>query len=148
VGECGEVRDAHLGEANIGLDEVITGGNAAVLDEVMSPDLVWHGGSFGEIRGLEEFKRFIGQFLTAFPDLGAETADLITAGDKVVTRLTVRGTHTGELMGIPASGKEATWTDINIYRVADGQIAEEWFCGDYLGMMQQIGAIPSSARVD
>jgi hypothetical protein len=42
----------------------------------------------------------------------------------------------------------ATWTDINIYRVADGQIAEEWFCGDYLGMMQQIGAIPSSARVD
>ena len=45
-------------------------------------------------------------------------------------------------MGIPASGTTATWTDVNIYRVAGGKIVEEWFCGDYLGMMQQIGAVP------
>ena len=125
------------------LDEVITQGNAAVMDEVMSQDLAWHGGSFGEIRGLDSFKGFIGQFLEAFPDLRADVEDVISAGDKVVTRLTVRGTQTGELMGHPASGAEATWTDVNIYRVADGKIAEEWFCGDYLGMMQQIGAIPA-----
>jgi steroid delta-isomerase-like uncharacterized protein len=125
------------------LDEVIGKGHADVLDEVMSQELVWHGGSFGEIRGLDDFKKFIGQFLVAFPDLRVTVHDVIGVDDKVATRLTVRGTHDGELMGIPASGKDATWTDINIYRVADGKIVEEWFCGDYLGMMQQIGAVPA-----
>jgi steroid delta-isomerase-like uncharacterized protein len=125
------------------LDEVIGKGNADVLDEVMSQELVWHGGSFGEIRGLDDFKQFIGQFLVAFPDLRVAVDDVIGVDDKVAARLTVRGTHDGELMGIPASGKDATWTDINIYRVADGKIVEEWFCGDYLGMMQQIGAVPA-----
>jgi predicted ester cyclase len=94
----------------------------------------------------DEFKQFIGQFLGAFPDLGLTVDDVIAAGDKVVTRLTVRGTHSGDLMGIPASGTEATWTDVNVYRVAGGKIVEEWFCGDYLGMMQQIGAIPAPTR--
>jgi steroid delta-isomerase-like uncharacterized protein len=125
------------------LDEVIGKGNADVLDEVMSQELVWHGGSFGEIRGLDDFQQFIGQFLVAFPDLRVAVDDVIGVDDKVAARLTVRGTHDGELMGIPASGKDATWTDINIYRVADGKIVEEWFCGDYLGMMQQIGAVPA-----
>jgi steroid delta-isomerase-like uncharacterized protein len=128
------------------LDEVITAGNADALPELMAEDVAWHGGSFGEIRSLDEFKEFIGQFLAAFPDLSVTVDDVIAAGDKVVTRLTVRGTHSGDLMGIPASGAEATWTDVNIYRVAGGKIAEEWFCGDYLGMMQQIGAIPAATR--
>lgn len=128
------------------LDEVITAGNAGALPELMAKDVAWHGGSFGEIRSLDEFTQFIGQFLAAFPDLAVTVDDVIARADKVVTRLTVRGTHSGELMGIPASGTEATWTDVNIYRVADGKIVEEWFSGDYLGMMQQIGAIPAPAR--
>jgi steroid delta-isomerase-like uncharacterized protein len=127
------------------LDEVITQGNADALNELMAQDVVWHGGSFGEIRGLNEFTRFIGQFLSAFPDLRVSVEDVIGADDRVAARLTVHGTQSGDLMGIPASGREATWTDVNIYRVADGKIVEEWFCGDYLGMMQQIGAIPSPA---
>jgi steroid delta-isomerase-like uncharacterized protein len=130
------------------LDEVITEGNTAALDELMSEDLVWHGGSFGEIRGLDEFKQFIGQFIAAFPDLRVAVDDIISEADRVVTRLTVRGTHQGDLMGIAASGKQATWTDVNIYRVANGKIAEEWFCGDYLGMLQQIGAVPALAAAD
>lgn len=130
------------------LDEVITEGNATVLDEVMAEELVWHGGSFGETRGLDQFKQFIGQFLEAFPDLRVAVEDVIGAGDKVATRLTVHGTQTGELMGIAPSGKQATWTDINVYRVAEGKIVEEWFCGDYLGMLQQIGAIPAFAKAD
>jgi steroid delta-isomerase-like uncharacterized protein len=130
------------------LDQVITEGRGDVIDEVMADDLSWHGGSFGEIRGLADFKQFIGQFLAAFPDLAVTVEDVIADGDKVVTRLGVSGSHTGDLMGIPASGRNAAWTDINIYRVAGGKIAEEWFCGDYLGMMQQIGAIPTPARAD
>jgi steroid delta-isomerase-like uncharacterized protein len=129
------------------LDEVITAGNADALPELMAEDVVWHGGSFGEIRSLAEFKQFIGQFLGAFPDLRVTVDDVIGAGDKVVTRLTVRGTHSGDLMGIPASGTKATWTDVNIYRIAGGKIVEEWFCGDYLGMMQQIGAVPEIGAV-
>ncbi len=125
------------------LDEVISQGKAEVLAEVMDQDLVWHGGSFGELRGLEQFQQLIGQFFTAFPDLRANVDDIIAADDKVVVRLTASGTHQGELMGIPPTGRRATWMDINIYRVADGKIVEEWFCGDYLGMMQQIGGIPA-----
>jgi steroid delta-isomerase-like uncharacterized protein len=127
------------------LDEVLTQGKATTLDEVMSEELVWHGGSFGELRGLDEFKQFIGQFLAAFADLQVAVDDVISADDKVAARLSVHGTHTGDLMGIAATGSEATWTDINIYRVDDGKIVEEWFCGDYLGMLQQIGAVSALA---
>jgi predicted ester cyclase len=124
------------------LDEVISNGKAEVLDEVMDTDLAWHGGSFGELRGLDQFKQLIEQFFVAFPDLHADVDDVLVSGDKVVVRLTASGTQTGELMGIPASGKHVTWTDILIYRVAGGKIVEEWFSGDYLGLMQQIGAMP------
>lgn len=126
------------------LDEVLIG--KTQVDEVVDQELVWHGGSFGELRGLDQFKQLIGQFLTAFPDLRATVDDVMTSDDKVVARLTVTGTHQGDLMGIPATGKRATWTDINIYRVAGGKIVEEWFCGDYLGMMQQIGAVPAMGQ--
>ena len=125
------------------LDEVITDGNADALPEVMAEDVAWHGGSFGEIRSLDEFTQFIGQFLAAFPDLAVTVDDVIAAGEKVVTRLTVRGTHSGELMGIPPTGRTATVTGITILRLASGKLAELWQDWDRLGMLQQLGVIPA-----
>ncbi len=66
----------------------------------------------------------------------------IAEGDRIVKRWTVTGTHQGELMGLPASGKQATWTGMTIYRFVEGEIMESWWAYDALGMMQQITASP------
>lgn len=79
---------------------------------------------------------------TAFPDFRVETDELIEAGDKVVSRWTVTGTHKGEYMGIPATGKRVNVTGMTLQRFEDGKIAEDWWAYDLLGFMQQVGAIP------
>ncbi len=71
--------------------------------------------------------------------------DVIASGDQVVTRWTARGTHQGELQGIPPTGKQVTVTGMTLARIENGQIVEEWNNFDQLGMMQQIGAIPAAA---
>ena len=83
-------------------------------------------------------------FLTAFPDTKVSVEDIIAVGDKVVTRWKIRGTHSGELQGIAPTGKEVTITGIIITRVDNGKAVEEWEAFDQLGLMQQLGAIPSN----
>jgi steroid delta-isomerase-like uncharacterized protein len=82
--------------------------------------------------------------LTAFPDLDRRIDDLIATDDKVVVRWSAKGTHTGDFNGIPASGRVATSSGITIFRIADGRIVEEWSESDMLGLLQQVGAIPSA----
>ena len=67
---------------------------------------------------------------------------MIAEGDKVAVRFTARGTHKGEFLGIPPTGKQVAWAGINIYRVASGKIAETWQLSDGLGLMQQLGVVP------
>jgi predicted ester cyclase len=85
-------------------------------------------------------------FFTAFPDTHYTLEDLIAEGDKVVWRYTFRGTHRGDFMGIPATGKVVTGTSIVISRIAGGKCVEEWGSSDLLGLMQQLGAIPQMAQ--
>jgi predicted ester cyclase len=80
-------------------------------------------------------------FRNAFPDFRAVIHDLIAEDDKVVTRKTFDGTHEGELLGIPPTGKEVTIELIDILRVADGEITDHWNVVDQLGLMQQLGVI-------
>jgi steroid delta-isomerase-like uncharacterized protein len=80
-------------------------------------------------------------FRNAFPDFRAVIHDLIAEDDKVVTRKTFDGTHEGELLGIPPTGKEVTIELIDILRVADGKITDHWSVVDQLGLMQQLGVI-------
>ena len=82
----------------------------------------------------------------AFPDLRMTADQSIAEGDYVATRWTGRGTHKGELFGIPATGKEATVTGISIDRWADGKIVESWTNWDTLGLLQQIGAVPAAMQ--
>jgi steroid delta-isomerase-like uncharacterized protein len=79
--------------------------------------------------------------LYCFPDLHITTNDLIAEGDNVTKVWTVNCTHNGELMGIPATGKQIEVKGIEVLRVADGKIAENWVSMDNLGMMQQLGVI-------
>jgi predicted ester cyclase len=81
-------------------------------------------------------------FFTAFPDIHFVAEDCIAKGDLVVQRLTSKGTHKGEFMGIPPTGKSLTVTAIEIFRIAEDKIVEQWVEADYLGLMQQLGVIP------
>ncbi len=74
----------------------------------------------------------------AFPDLRVEIDDVVADGDRVALRLTIRGTHQGEFVGIPATGRQVSYISHEFYRVADGLIAEEWICSDTGTLFQQI----------
>jgi steroid delta-isomerase-like uncharacterized protein len=87
----------------------------------------------------------IGAFLAGFPDAHFTIEDQIEEGDLVVTRWTARGTHTGNLFGIPATGKSIAMPGISIYRITNGKMVEAWVQYDQLGMMQQLGLVPTAA---
>ena len=124
------------------MEEVFSQGNLAVADEIIAPDFIDHDPSPGQEPGLAGLKGLVGMLRTAFPDMRATVEDLIAEGDKVVGRITTRGTHKGEFAGIAPTGKQVTVKEIHIIRIADGKAVEHWGIEDSLGMMQQLGAIP------
>jgi len=87
-------------------------------------------------------KEFLAPFNKAFPDLTRDIVDLVAEGDKVAVSINVTGTYKGEFQGIPASGKQVSFTAMDILTIVDGKITEEWATADIMGLMQQIGAIP------
>lgn len=89
------------------------------------------------------WKGYAGQFLTGFPDLQMELHDLVTTDDRIVLRVTYRGTHLGEFQGVPPTGKPITLTAIGMFDMADGRVMKNWAEMDVLGLMQQIGAVPT-----
>jgi len=95
----------------------------------------------------EGLKQSLVALKTAFPDLRYTIEDAIVCGDQIVHRLSATGTMTGEFMGIPATGKKATWTEIHIGKGVDGRLTEHWGLVDQLGMLVQLGVVPSPARV-
>jgi steroid delta-isomerase-like uncharacterized protein len=120
-------------------------GDMAAADAYYAPDVVLHDAPPGTPPGIEGVKQGIVAFRAALPDLHIEMDDVIAEGDKVVCRYTIRGTHKGELMGIPASGKRVALEGIVIVRFQDGKLAEIWGVSDTLRLMQQVGAIPAPA---
>ena len=122
-------------------------GNMAALEELYAaPNYVWHGTGVFRDMDLAGSKQLWAAWWTAFPDLHYTVEDLIAEGDKVVARQTFRGTHQGEIMGVPATGKVVTWTAIIISRFAGGKFVDDWENLDLLGLMQQLGAIPQMAQ--
>jgi predicted ester cyclase len=119
----------------------IQGGNSAVVDELFVTDYVNHSIPPGQPQGLAGQKQFIATFRTAFPDVQFTIEDMIAEGDKAVGRVTFRGTHTGELGGIQPTGKKVIVEGIDIIRFANGKAVENWYSGDMLGLMQQLGVI-------
>jgi steroid delta-isomerase-like uncharacterized protein len=125
------------------IEEVWNKGNLALIDELFTPDHINHSPSAGQMAGPEGLKQLIASFRNAAPDLHFTIDDMIAEGDRVVTRWTARGTHAGELMGVPPTGKQITVTAIVIDRFAGGKFAEHWAGRDDLGLYQQLGLIPS-----
>jgi steroid delta-isomerase-like uncharacterized protein len=123
-------------------NEEMDKGNWAILDELLAADYVYHMPGRPKPMTREETEQFMREVRAAFPDGRVTIEDMIAEGDKVVTRYTSCGTHKGEFMGIPATGKEVAFTSILISRIAKGKIAEDWEELDTLGFMVQLGAVP------
>jgi predicted ester cyclase len=95
----------------------------------------------------EGFKQFAMAYRAAFPDLHYTVEDAFEAGDKVVHRLTGSGTMKGDFLGMSATGRRATWSEIHIGRVADGRLIEHWGLVDQLGLFVQLGIVPAPGQV-
>src|SRR5688500_2445671 len=115
----------------------------SAFDTYFSSELIDHALPPGLPTGLEGRKMFGSALLAAFPDLHVHLEDMVADGEKLVTRYTVHGTHNGELMGIPPTGKQISIGGIAIDRFEDGQSVEHWEIIDQLSMMQQLGVIPA-----
>lgn len=125
-------------------EEVISQGDLDAVDELFTADYQDHDPANEEdTRGRDGVREEVGGYRAAFPDLTMNVEDQLADGDLVATRWSCRGTHRGELMGVPASGNGIQLSGITIHRFAGGQIAEGYWNWDTLGMMQQIGAIPA-----
>ena len=123
------------------IEEVFSAqGNLDVADEIFAPEYV---GYPEDVRGPEGAKETAKMYRNAFPDVQLSIEDQVAEGDKVVTRWIGSGTHHGEMMGIAPTGNQVRVDGMTISRIEDGKIVEEWDIYDALGMMQQLGAIPS-----
>src|SRR3954471_22905751 len=128
------------------IDEVFNAGNFDAVDEILAPDYTHHDPTTQEFgSGMEGFKRLMGYYRDAFPDLTITFEDQFAAGDRVVDRWTGQGTHQGELMGITATGKPVSAIGMSIHRIVDGRIAETWNIYDAAGMLRQLGVISGMA---
>ena len=112
------------------------------IDRLLAPDYIEHDPEPGVEPGIAGIKQMIGMFYSAFPDLHVTINQLVAEEDIVVGHMTTEGTQTGEFMGIPASGKKMSITEIHMVRIANGKAVEHWGLADALAMMQQLGAIP------
>ncbi|HEX6487738.1 MAG TPA: ester cyclase [Candidatus Dormibacteraeota bacterium] len=122
-------------------DEVLNGGDTSLLDQIAVPDYDEHSPFPGQPNGLEGLKARVGGILGAFhPRFTLH--DLVAEGDTVVAYWTNTGTHQGEFMGIPPSGRVVTISGIDVHRLRDGRLAEHWHVIQELQMLQQLGVIP------
>jgi predicted ester cyclase len=128
------------------VDEVQSGGNIDLIDDICSPGFVNHSAPPGIPADREGIKILTAMFGGAFPDSHFTIGDMVAEGDKVATRKTFHGTHEGEFMGIPPSGRAVSMGLIDIVRVSEGRVVEHWVVGDSLGLMQQLGVIPQLGR--
>jgi steroid delta-isomerase-like uncharacterized protein len=126
-------------------EEAVNKGNMDLIDEIFAPDFVAHEAD-QDIRGPEGVRQFILMLRVGFPDLHVIVEDVVAEEDKVVVRWVASGTHQGDLMGLPPSGKRVSVAGITISRFEGGKLAEEWELYDTMGMMQQLDAIPSSTE--
>lgn len=118
-------------------------GNFDALHEIVAPDYVVHP---QEVRGPDGLAQMVEAYRNALSGLQVTIDQQFTEGDYVATRFTIRGTHDGDLMGTPPTGKDVAFTGIAISRCEGGRIAEEWEITDTVALLGQIGALPEMAQ--
>ena len=122
------------------VEEVINNGNYSALPELVHPSYVYRSPD-QELRGPEALEELFTAYRKGLPDLKTSIDDIVVSGAKVVIAITLTGTHYGDLMGIPETGKQVRIHGMVLSRFEDGKIAEEWEILDMLGMFQQLGIV-------
>ena len=128
------------------VEEVQNGDDLAALNALVAPGYVNHSAPPGVPPDREGLRQLTALFRAAFPDGRMTIEDMVAEGDRVATRKTFRGTHRGELLGIPPTGRAVAIALIDIVRLVDGQVVESWSAADDLGLLQQLGALPDPVR--
>ncbi len=124
-------------------EELVMKGNLELIEELIHEDYVDYTQPPGWPTDREGLRQQIAYFRSAFPDIHVTIEEMIAEGNTVAERQTMRGTHRGEFFGIPPTDRRVTMTGIHIFRVADGKLVEHRANNDDLGMLQQLGAIPT-----
>jgi len=127
-------------------EEAMNKGNVAVLNELMAPDYVYHGPGGTELKGPEAFGQYVAMMRRALPDLQITLKVMFAEGDYVAHRATLTGTHKGDLMGIPPTGKSISLTASTLSRFSGGKEVEAWQEYDTLAFYQQLGVTPPTGQ--
>lgn len=136
--------DANKATVRKGFEIGLNARRPEVFDETLDPSYVNHSMP-APAPGPEGMKLVTGMFISAFPDFHVELLDIVAEGDMVATRGVFTGTHHGEFMGIPPTGKAVKVSYIDLWRLKDGKAVENWVQMDQLGMLQQLGVAPSQS---
>ena len=111
-----------------------------LASEYLAPEVKWHGGLLGTVEGVANVAEMLRGFIGALPDLHATEQDVVAAGDTVAVRYVVEATHEGNLLGLEPTGRRVRWDAVDVYRLADGMIVEEWAGDDLTAILYQVGA--------
>jgi steroid delta-isomerase-like uncharacterized protein len=127
-------------------DEIWNQGNVELCYELFPENYVAHQPAFGdpEPHGPQDVVDFVRLFRGGFPDIHIEILDIFGAGDQVAWRLSWSGTHTGDYLGMPPTGRKIDVAVIGVNRIVDGKIVEAWGVVDHLGALQQLGVMPAT----
>lgn len=125
------------------LDGVFNEKNLDLVDQMVDSTFVDHNPGPGQKPGVAGAKEFLGGYLSAFPDMHLHFDFIVAEGDMVVARLTIHGSNTGEMAGMPPTGKEVNFTVMDALGFSNGKIAERWGNVDEVAIMQQLGLFPS-----
>jgi steroid delta-isomerase-like uncharacterized protein len=125
------------------IEEILNQKKLAVADEIVAEDFIELDPFPGQGQGRQGLKDVLGMFFSGFPDMHWVIEDQIAEGDKVVTRFTWTGSQQGTFMGIPATGRQVKVKGVVIDRVVDGRMVDSRILMDSMGMMQQLGMVPT-----
>ncbi len=114
--------------------------NPELAAEFVTPDVKWHGGTLGSIEGSDNLVALLRSFIGALPDLNAQEQDVVADEDTVAVRFVVEATHEGDLLGMAATGRRLRWDAVDVYRLKDGKISEEWAADDLTAILYAVGA--------
>jgi len=125
------------------IEEAFNHGNFSHLGELLTPDYQVHDTPPGTPPGAEAVKSIVAMFRSGFPDMHITLDELIAEGDTVAARATLRGTHRGEFMGLPATGRSVTVPSLTMVHLKGGKITESWVKNDVAALMRQLQPEPA-----
>ena len=135
--------------ARLFYEEVFNKGSVAAIDELVAPGFVIHTPMPGMGQGIEDLKQMLAMFISAFPDLQVTVDEVVAEGDSVAVRHTMQGTHQGDLMGIPPTGKHFSNRGIDLIHISRGKATAVWHFEEEISFYEQLGiALPLPKRRD